>query len=128
MGVVNASFANSIGEGEFYVSKSPFGRSKNQVEDSNKPYAAKEMHDIVREAALPAKSGEPVVAAIRRAAQQLNIPYARARGYWYEQVRLVPAQEADTLREWRRNWKRKRREALHAELVELEREWVGDDE
>lgn len=57
-----------------------------------------EMQGIVRAAAQPYEPGEPVKGAIVRAARRLGMNYRRARAYWYGEVRLVPAHEADHLR------------------------------
>ena len=59
---------------------------------------ASEMRGIVVEASWPAEPGESVKAAILRASRRLHLGYARARAYWYDQVRMVPAEEADRLR------------------------------
>jgi hypothetical protein len=79
-----------------------------------------EAQQIVREAAEPAVPGESVKAAIGRAARALGLSYARARGHWYRQARLIPAEEADALRLARIHLIRERAARLRAELAALE--------
>jgi hypothetical protein len=59
---------------------------------------ASEIRGIVLEAAWPPVPGEPVSAVIQRAARRLQLGYSRARCYYYNLVRMVPAEEADRLR------------------------------
>ncbi len=72
--------------------------SNNPLEGQAVPPVAAEMRAIVMEAAWPSVPGESVGAAIQRAARRLHLGYSRVRAYWYSQVRLVPAEEADRLR------------------------------
>ena len=81
---------------------------------------AMEMTAIVREAAEPSVLGEHIAAAIDRAARRLGLSYRRAKAYWYQETRLVPAHEADKLRRARRQMMRDRAARLNAELATLQ--------
>ena len=100
-------------------------RSNNPLEGQRMPPVAAEMRSIVVEAAWPAEPGESVKAAILRASRRLKLGYSRARAYWYEQVRLVPAEEADRLRAARAALRAERLARLDAEMVLL-RAQIGD--
>lgn len=82
-----------------------------------------DMRATVREAAWPAEPGEPVKAAIRRAARRLGLSFARAHGYWYGRARSVPADEWVAAQDARLRLRRERADRLRAELAALE----GDD-
>ncbi len=81
-----------------------------------------DMRATVREAAWPAEPGEPVKAAIRRAARKLGLSFARAHGYWYGRARSVPADEWVAAQHARLRLRRERAERLRAELAALETE------
>ncbi len=101
-------------------------RSNKSLEVSNNPLegdrvqpVAVEMRGIVLEAAWPPVPGESVGAAIGRAARRLHLGYARVRAYWYNQVRLVPAEEADRLRTAQRTLLAERLHRMEAEAATL---------
>lgn len=77
---------------------------------------AMEMQAIVREAAEPSVLGEHIATAIRRASVRLGLNYRRAKALWYQEIRIVPAHEADVLRKARRRIVRLRADRLNAEL------------
>lgn len=95
-------------------------------EGENLPPVTAELRSIVIEASWPAEPGESVKAAIGRAARKLSLSYARTRAYWYDLVKMVPAEEADALRAARRQLRRDRLARLDAE-AELLRLQLGDD-
>jgi hypothetical protein len=78
------------------------------------------MRALVREAAWPAEPGEPVKAAIRRAARRLGLSFARTHGYWYGRARSVPAEEWVAVQDARLRLRRERAARLRAELAALE--------
>jgi hypothetical protein len=89
---------------------------------------ANEMQTIVRRAAEPWAPGDSIKAALDRAARRTGIGFRRVRTLWYRQTEAISAVEADTLREWHRNWIATQRERLTAELQRLETEWAGGNE
>lgn len=89
------------------------------------PPVTAELRSIVIEAAWPSEPGESVKAAIGRAARRLRLTHARTRAYWYDLVRLVPAEEADHLRNMREALRRERLIRLDAEM-DLLRSQIGD--
>lgn len=95
--------------------------AENLSEVAMSPEAiTREMSAIVREAAEPGYAGESVKAAIRRAAFRLALSYRRAKSYWYGDVKLVPAHEADRLRKAKRQILRDRASRLNSELEILQ--------
>lgn len=86
-----------------------------------------EIRAIVRSAAEPCPPGDSVKGAISRAARALGLSYSRARAHWYGLARLIPAEEADALREARIQLIRDRAARLRAELVALEAEEKSHD-
>jgi hypothetical protein len=84
-----------------------------------------EMQQIVRAAAQPYEPGEGIKAAINRSARRLGLNFRRARAYWYGEVRLVPADEADRLRAARVDVARDRARELAALIREC-RETADD--
>jgi hypothetical protein len=57
-----------------------------------------EAQALVRQCAEPRPAGDLVKSAIRRAAQLLDMPFARTRDIWYGDARRVDADEMDHLR------------------------------
>ena len=84
-----------------------------------------EMQAILRMAAEPASPGESVKAAINRAARRLQLGYRRARAIWYEEARIITAEEADRLRAARAALREERLLRLDAEMALL-RAQIGD--
>lgn len=84
-----------------------------------------EMQTIVRRAAEPWRPGDSVKAAIDRAARRLGIGFRRARTFWYGVPCAVRAAEADLLRAADLQGLRVRREALAAEMAEIEARLVA---
>ncbi|MGI4945140.1 MAG: hypothetical protein ACRYHQ_32025 [Janthinobacterium lividum] len=79
---------------------------------------AAEMSDLVRLAG-GGRPGDSVGLLIRNASRALGIPHGRIRRLWYELAAVVPAQEADHLRAWRREHLARTADRLNAELAEL---------
>src|SRR6202035_5946650 len=57
-----------------------------------------EAQTLVRRCAEPRPAGDLVKAAVRRASQQLGIPFSRTRDIWYADARRIDAEEMDRLR------------------------------
>ena len=106
------------------MSEKSFESSNNSLEASVMPIAA-EMRSIVLEAAEPADPGERINALILRASRRLQLGYSRTRAYFYQQVRLVPAQEADRLRAVRQAMRRERLARLDAEAALIRAQLKG---
>ena len=87
---------------------------------------ASEMRGIVLEAAWPPVPGESVGAAMGRAARRLQLGYSRVRAYWYNQVRLVPAEEADRLRAAQRALLSERLRRMEVEAATIRARLGGD--
>jgi hypothetical protein len=64
------------------------------------PYASsiEEAQFLVRRCAEPRRAGDGVKAAMRRASQLLNMPFARTRDIWYGDAKRIAADEMDRLR------------------------------
>ena len=62
-----------------------------------------EAQTLVRRCAEPRPPGDSVKAAIRRASQQLGIPFSRTRDIWYGDARRIDAEEMDRLRQGAEN-------------------------
>ena len=93
--------------------------SKAQLVEARMPECTlDEMQQIVRAAAQPYEPGEGIKTAINRAARRLGLNNRRARAYWYGEVRLVPADEADRLRAARVDVARDRARELAALIRE----------
>ena len=100
--------------------------SNNLLEGKRVQPVAREMRSIVVEAAWPPVPGESVGAAIGRAARRLQLGYSRVRAYWYNQVRLVPAEETDRLRAAQRALLAERLSRMEAEAATLRARLGGD--
>ena len=107
-------------------SNNPLEVSNNLLEGKRMQPVASEMRGIVMEAAWPPVPGETVGAAIGRAARRLQLGYSRVRAYWYGQVRLVPAEEADRLRAVQRALLAERLHRMEVEAATL-RARLGSD-
>jgi hypothetical protein len=79
-----------------------------------------EMACIVRLAAEPVRPDDHIGALIRRAATRLGLNYSRAKRLWYSEVSVIPAHEADALRERRMHLLRDRAARLNNELQALQ--------
>lgn len=81
-----------------------------------------EMCEIVRTAAFPVAPGDSVKAALRRAARNLSgtgLSERRVRSLWH-QAADTWAHEADALRAWHADWKRREIARLANELTILQ--------
>ncbi len=93
------------------------GREPNIV-GSHQAIAA-EMSAVVRLAGGE-RPGDSVALLIRNASRALRMEHGRVRRLWYELAAVIPAQEADHLRAWHRDWLARRADRLNAELAELQ--------
>jgi 6-phosphogluconolactonase/glucosamine-6-phosphate isomerase/deaminase len=57
-----------------------------------------EISQLLRQLACPVAAGDSVKALIRRAAHRTGLPYSKTKRYWYSEVRVVPAHDADNIR------------------------------
>ncbi len=80
---------------------------------------AAEMSAIVRYAGGGAP-GDSVGLLIRNASRALRMEHGRIRRLWYELAAVIPAQEADHLRAWHRDWIARKADRLNAELAVMQ--------
>lgn len=83
-----------------------------------------EMSALVKEAAEPARVGESVKAAIRRAARRLNMRYGRVKRHWYGEARQVSADEYLNAQQKIEHRRKQRAAELRSELDILERDYA----
>lgn len=86
----HVSMSRSIMETQVMLENESFENANNLV--------IAEMQQRVRLAAYPARPGESVKAAIRRASIRLLLPFSMARRFWYGLPRRVDAATADLIR------------------------------
>lgn len=79
-----------------------------------------EMMETVKFLAEPRAMDDSVKAMIRKVARIAGMPTGRIKKFWYGEVLVVPAHEADHLRALRADATRARRERLEIQL-EIER-------
>src|ERR1700726_3709012 len=69
-----------------------------KLPNSSYAFSLDEAQTLVRRCAEPRPAGDQVKAAVRRASQQLGIPFSRTRDIWYADARRIDGEEMDRLR------------------------------
>lgn len=86
----------------------------------------KEMMGVVQAIAGARQAGDSIKTLIVRASMRAMMPVSKIKRYWYGEVNMIPAHEADHLRVIAAKTASDRRSQLQTELDELKRklnEW-----